>query len=156
MKSVKLQLLVMLLAVAMVVAVFAGKGLPPDTSLVHAMCKGDIDRVRRHLSWCGDADRDELAFRQYQDWSHRYGLLDVDFDGVLRHFISTTQCFERGMTHKADVVSALGHTECHQMRNSDGAQYLMYQLPGASGYVFLNRNDLYVGSNASFEEGADL
>ncbi len=51
MKSVGLQLLVTLVAVATVVVMFCARGLPPDRSMNWAIHNGDLGQVRRNLSW---------------------------------------------------------------------------------------------------------
>lgn len=51
MKSIKLQLLVTLVGVAMVVGIVAARGLPPTMALKEACRLGDLGQVKRHASW---------------------------------------------------------------------------------------------------------
>jgi len=55
MKSVKLQLLVTLAAVAVAGAIVAVKGLPPTKTLLRAAGDNDLQAVRRSLRWGADA-----------------------------------------------------------------------------------------------------
>ncbi len=90
MKSVRLQLLVTLLAAATILGVLAIRGLPPTATLLYAVRTCDADGTRRSLAWGGDAnyriarewsvwaDEDHVneaqrnRMRQGQSWGQRY------------------------------------------------------------------------------------
>ncbi len=56
MKSVKLQLLVTLVAVAVAAGFFICRGLPPETMLHDAAYYGDAEQALRNIAWGVDAD----------------------------------------------------------------------------------------------------
>ena len=73
MKSVRLQLLVTLAAVATVVAVFAVKGLPPSRPLYDCLFPPDYAQLRRHGGW---GTRDEEGLTALHE-AAVYGLKDA-------------------------------------------------------------------------------
>ncbi len=58
MKSVRLQLLVTLVATAVAAGIFIHRGPPPRTSRMAAVSASDIRELRRHIGWCGIDGKD--------------------------------------------------------------------------------------------------
>jgi len=74
MKSVRLQLLVTLLATVMVAGVFAIRGLPPTKPIWRAIVDGDIGEVRRSLNW---GNTKCLGEETPLDWAAGEGRMDM-------------------------------------------------------------------------------
>ncbi len=56
MKSIRLQLLITLLATAVVAGVFAIRGLPPTASILRGASRKDVEAVRRCIRWGADIE----------------------------------------------------------------------------------------------------
>ena len=54
MKSIRLQLLVTLVATVLVAGVFVAKGLPPSVAAMDAVMARDVGQLCRYLNWGGD------------------------------------------------------------------------------------------------------
>ena len=68
MKSVKLQLLVTLVAVGVVVGVFAARGPPPETGIFRGASRDDVEAIWRSLRWGVDVNA-----RQTDRWPAHEG-----------------------------------------------------------------------------------
>jgi len=76
-KSVRLQLLVTLLAVTTVVGVFAIRGLPPRVSMFYGAMRGDVGAVRRNIRWGEDVNAKDRDGRTPLYFAIRFREKDV-------------------------------------------------------------------------------
>ena len=77
MKSVKLQLLVMLVATVVVAGVFATRGLPPDMDIHGGAVKGDVGAVQRNICWGVDVNAKDNIDVTPLHWASWEGHKDV-------------------------------------------------------------------------------
>jgi len=152
MKSVRLQLLVTFVAAGVAGGTFAGKGPPPTESLFWASAEGNVEQVRRHLSWCSDAEGDRLEYRRYRALAVDYPAWDRD--AILRHFFNAVTAFRNGETTEQEVVARVGRPD-GKHQGPDGSLYFWYQVTQcSSAVVYFDRRGLYLATEICNEEGA--
>ena len=77
MKSIRLQLLVTLVAVAVAAGIFIHRGLPPKTTLFHTAYHGDVEQALRSIAWGVGVNARDWVDMTLLHWAAMGGHTDV-------------------------------------------------------------------------------